>query len=157
MGFMQKILDVLNMENKNKASNMIEEKKEKPKNLFWDNMPGEENFTDCREDEEREEEPKRYEYVLFSEHRIDTNRLIGNRQDYMRWDYTIEPLYYESCQFLYKLWKHSIDLTKISKNKKFFETLEEFEKLLVNTDKYMCGKFNSTLEKHIIFQEKTKS
>lgn len=146
MGFMQKLLDAFKLES-TRERERIEEKEKKPDVLFeWDGPPDVYNETYFREDEKDEEEPKPYEYILFADH-IDTSYLIGSRQDFMRKDYTIEPLYYVSCQYLHKLWKLSKDLCKIIKVKKFFETLEEFEKLLYVKDEFIFGKMNVELER----------
>lgn len=161
MSFMRKIIDALNMDNWNRPSNMIEEKEEKPKNLFWDDTSDEENFSDdneyseeeYEEYEEREEESKQYEYVLFSNN-IDIPSIIGSRNDYMRRDYTIDPRYSEYWRYLHKLWKNSVDLEKIVKNKKFFEVLEEFENYLKEIDKYKFKKFIPEIERNYYFSRK---
>lgn len=149
MSFMKKILNVLNMSNWNESQRMIEEKEPKPKNVFWDEEPEENNYFENNDNSQEtyEEESNPYEYLLFSKYGVDTSEIIGSRQDFMRMDYTIEPIYYKSCQFLHKIWKGSSDLQKITKAKKFFEKLEEFENLLYSKEKYIYGKFNIELER----------
>lgn len=152
---MQKIINALNMDNWNNTSNMIEEKEKKPENIFWDEEPKEsDSFEDDDNSEDHKKESKPYEYVLFSKYGVDTSEIIGSRQDFMRRDYTVEPIYYKSCQFIHKLWKDSSDLQKITKEKKFFETLEEFENLLYSKEKYIYGKFNIELERSYYSSQK---
>lgn len=157
MGFMQKILDALNMDNWRKPQYTLEDKGEPPKNLFWEDTPDIDNFSQDdaanRESEAKQEAPKRYRYVLFSEH-VDTSEIIGSRQDFMRRDYTIEPLYYTSCQYLHRLWRCSVDLLKITNAKRFFETFEEFENSLNTTNQYIYGKFKIGLEKENYYSKK---
>lgn len=156
MNFMRKILDVLNMNNWNDSPNMIEDKGERSKNLFWDEEPGPENdyHENIKEETKQEEKrSKRYEYVLFSKN-IDIPTIIGSRNDYMRRDYTMDPKYSEYWSYLHKLWKRSTDLEKIVKSKKFFETLEEFEDLIKIIGQYRFKKFNPELEKNYYYSKK---
>lgn len=151
MTFMRKFLDMLNIEKKKEAS-MIEEKEDNMYwNNFWKDTTEKESLSNYDEDtedteEENEEEPNPYQYILFS-NSIDMSYIFGSRQDFMRKDYTIDPMYYASCQYLHKLWKRSTDLEKIIKNKKFFETLEEFENLLYRKENYIYGKVNIEFER----------
>ncbi len=94
-----------------------------------------------------------YKYVLFSES-INTDTIIGFRSDYMRSDYTIEPIFYESHQYIYNVWKLSKDLEKVIKAKNFFESLEEIEKALEIIEKYNYPKFNPEKEKEYFYSQK---
>lgn len=143
MSIMKKILDMMNMEKRNKEQVVIEEKED---NLYWDDFWKKSDDSDKNRKSRSGEGTRAYQYILFSGS-IDTSYIIGSRQDFMRRDYTIDPLYYTSCQYLHKLWKHSNDLTKIVKNKKFFETLEEFENLIYRNGNYIYGKLNIELER----------
>lgn len=146
MTFMRKILDALNMENWS-AQKVIEEKEKKPEHPFeWEGVPDTPNQEENEKEEySNHEKEKPYQYILFTE-RFDMSDIIGCRQDYMRRDYTIDPLYYISCQHINKLWRFSFDLLKTVKAKKFFESLEEFENLLYSDGGYIYGKFNKKLE-----------
>lgn len=156
MTFMRKFLDMLNMEKKNREPIAIEEKED---NMYWDDFwkdtSDSENLSESNEDseKEREEEQKPYQYVLFTDS-IDISYILGSRQDFMRRDYTTDPLYNVSWNFIHKLWKRSTDLGKIIKTKKFFETLEEFEDLLNRSEHYMNGKMNIELEKEYYASKK---
>lgn len=148
MTFIRKILDALNMDNWS-SQKVIEEKEKKPEHPFeWEGVPDTPNQEENKEEEKedcRNEEEKPYQYILFSEN-IDISDIIGYRQNFIRRDYTIDPLYYISCQHIRKLWRCSFDLLKVIKAKKFFETLEEFENLLYSDGGYIYGKFNKKLE-----------
>ena len=95
MSFISKILDAFKMESTREKLNMIEEKEKKPDVLFeWEGVPDVYNEPDFQEEEgkEAEEEPRPYQYILFSDS-IDMSYIIGSRQDFMRKDYTTDPLY----------------------------------------------------------------
>lgn len=100
----------------------------------------------------KQEQPQ-YEYVLFSRF-INTDAIVGSRRNYMRIDYTIDNIFYESHQYIYKLWKLSTDLNKAVKPKKFFELIEEIEKELKSISKYNYPKFNPEKEKGYYFRNK---
>lgn len=149
MSFISKILDAFKMESTREKLNMIEEKEKKPDVLFeWEGVPDVYNEPDFQEEEgkEAEEEPRPYQYILFADS-IDMSYIIGSRQDFMRKDYTTDPLYNVSWNYIHKLWKRSTDLGKIIKIKKFFETLEEFENVLYRKENYIYGKLNIELER----------
>ena len=105
--------------------------------------------------EEKESMQAQYEYVLFSES-INTHEIIGSRRDYMRDDYTIEPIFYESHQYLYRIWKASSDLKEVLGVKKFFEAMEEIEKSLEEISKYSYSKFNPEKEKEYYYLKKNE-
>lgn len=154
MGFMQKILDVFNMDNWNNSPNMIQEKEPKPDNLFWDEEPTDENSKNTENvKREKREKSEPYEYVLFSTS-IDMSAIIGSRNDYMRRDYTTDPRYGEYYRYIHKLWKNSVELEKIVKAKKFFEVLEEFEKSINIINRYKFEKFLPELEKSYYYSKK---
>lgn len=148
MSFIKKLADVLKFGNQNKVLNVIEEKEKKPDVPFeWEGVPEIYNdpfFQEGFENEEEESGP--YQYILFSDS-IDMSYILGTRRDFMRKDYTIDPLYYTSWDFIHKLWKRSIDLKKIVKAKKFFETLEEFENLLYKKENCLYGKISIESER----------
>lgn len=149
MSFISKILDAFKLESTREKLNMIEEKEKKPDVLFeWEGLPDVYNESDFQEEEENEteEDPRPYQYILFT-NSIDMSYIIGSRQDFMRKDYTTDPLYNVSWNYIHKLWKRSTDLEKIIKTKKFFETLEEFENLLYRKENYIYGKMNIELER----------
>lgn len=156
MTFMGKFLDMFNMEKWNQEKVMIEEKED---NLYWEDIWKDtvesESLSENEEIPEREseEEQKPYQYILFSES-IDMSYIIGSRQDFMRKDYTTDPLYNLSWNYIHKLWKRSNDLEKIIKTKKFFETLEEFEDLLYKKENYIYGKMNIELEMEYYISKK---
>lgn len=152
MGFAKKILNILNMDNWYGSPKSLEDKGERSKNLFWDEEPEEEPVKQEKE-KKQEEPPKRYEYVLFSRN-IDIPTIIGSRNDYMRRDYTMDPKYSEYWSYLHKLWKRSVDLEKIVKNKKFFETLEEFEELMKIIGQYRFKKFIPERERNYYYSKK---
>lgn len=86
-----------------------------------------------------------YDYVLFADS-IDTASMIGSRRDFMREDYTIEPVYYEATRYMHSMWRHSLDLQKGTRAKSFFETLEAFENELKDIHKYNFMNFNPDFE-----------
>jgi len=110
-----------------------------------------------KDDTDKGHEPvqAQYEYVLFSES-IDTDAIIGFRSDYMRSDYTIEPIFYESHQYIYNVWKLSTDLEKTINPKRFFESIEEIEKKLEEISKYSYPKFNPEKEKEYYYLKKNE-
>lgn len=145
MNFMRKILEMLNIEKQNREPDKIEEKENNFYwNDFWKDNSEAINFSENKE--KKQKEPKPYQYILFS-NGVDMSYILGSRQDFMRKDYTVDPLYCKSFQYIHKLWKLSIDLLKIIKTKKFFETLEEFDNLLYKKEEYMYGKVNIEFER----------
>lgn len=163
MTFMRKIIDAFNMDNWHKEQIRLEDKGEKPKNLFWDEEPDSSAYSDgeyarqennfFKKENTEKEKYKPYEYVLFSKS-IDIPSIIGSRNDYMRRDYTIDPKYSEYWRYLHKLWKDSVDLEKIVKAKKFFEVLEEFENLIGDIEQYRFKDFIPEREKEYYSSKK---
>ena len=98
-----------------------------------------------------------YPYVLFAD---SDNRdvIVGSRREFMRSDYTVDPAWYANSQYIHKLWRLSKDLDspKIANPKKYFETIEELEYLLGESDKYNIKFFFPDKEKELWFSRKSE-
>ena len=98
-----------------------------------------------------------YPYVLFSDN---DNRdvIVGSRREFMRADYTVDPAWYANGQYIHKLWRLSKDLDspKITNPKKYFETIEELERLLEEAGKYKIKFFFPDKERELWFGRKSQ-
>ena len=98
-----------------------------------------------------------YPYVLFSDC---DNRdvIVGNRREFMRVDYTVDPAWYANGQYIHKLWRLSKDLDspKITNPKKYFETIEELERLLEDAGKYKIKFFFPDKERELWISRKSE-
>ncbi len=97
-----------------------------------------------------------YPYVLFAD---SDNRdvIVGSRKEFMRADYTVDPAWYTNGQYIHKLWRLSKDLDspKITNPKKFFETIEELERLLEEAEKYKIKFFFPDKEREVWLSRKS--
>ena len=98
-----------------------------------------------------------YPYVLFAD---SDNRdiVVGRRKEFMRDDYTVDSAWYSNGQYIHKLWRLSKDLdsTKITNPKKYFETIEELERLLEEAEKYKIKFFFPDKERELWFGRKSE-
>lgn len=98
-----------------------------------------------------------YPYVLFAD---SDNRdvIVGSRQEFMRADYTVDPAWYINGQYIHKLWRLSKDLDspKITNPKKYFETIEELERLLGDAGKYKIKFFFPDKERDLWISRKSE-
>ena len=86
-----------------------------------------------------------YKYFLFADF-INDDDAVGSRNEHLRKDYTIDPIFYESMQYVNQLWRFSKTLLDTDNTLDFFDAIDKFEHLLQSIKSYRYKNFNPDYE-----------